>query len=77
MWYDFRSSYTYCSRCGVLLEDFIESQGERFCCEECMENYVRAHSIRYPYGVLYGDEIYNTMEQVLDIWRNNAKYFDY
>ena len=76
MWYDFRSDYTYCRRCGCLLEDYLLVDDDKFCSHDCMYNYIKANTIRYPYGVLYEDEMYNSMDILYKMFEDKVKYFD-
>ena len=56
-----------CDYCGAVFEkgqDKIEFRHYYYCNIDCWEKYLVKNSIRYPYGVLFGDEMYNSFDHL-------------
>jgi hypothetical protein len=57
----------YCDYCGAYLpdkDDFVEFRRYCYCDIDCWEKYLVKNSIRYPYGVLFNDEMYNSFDHL-------------
>lgn len=77
-WFDFNNDYVYCTKCGaVLKQDYIKLGKMKFCDEDCLEHFIESTSIVYPYGVYWDDEMYQSMDILMDKVYSMVEYVSY